>query len=119
MLHEKLKDFRKAAHLTQQQVSDTIGVKRSAYAYYEIGKSTPKLNILKKLADLYGVTIDELLENSEIASVAQSDEPDFVTGWSTTDKFNDLSAFEQSVLLKIRLMSKEQKAQLMEYLCKI
>lgn len=118
MLHEKLKDFRKAAHLTQQQVSDAIGVKRSAYAYYEIGKSTPKLNILKRIADLYAITIDELLENSAMDSVAQSDEPDFDIGWSTTDKFSDLSAFEQSVLLKIRLMSKEQKAQLMEYLCK-
>lgn len=117
MLHEKLKDFRKAAHLTQQQVSDAIGVKRSAYAYYEIGKSTPKLNILKRIADLYGITVDKLLENSAADNVAQSDEPNFDTGWSTTDKFNDLSAFEQSVLLKIRLMSKEQKAQLMDYLC--
>lgn len=117
MLNEKLKNYRKAAQLTQQKVADIIGVQRSAYAYYEIGKSTPKLPILKKLAKLYNISVDELIANNTLGNVAQSGDPDFDSRWSTTDKFNDLSDFEKSVIMKVRLMSMEQKNQLMDFLC--
>lgn len=118
MLNEKLKCYRKAAHLTQQEVADAIGIQRSAYAYYEIGKSTPKLPCLKNLAALYNISVDELLNSDAADKVAQLDDPDFKTEWSTSDKFNDLSDFEKSVVMKVRLMSKDDKNKLMDYLCK-
>lgn len=113
-----LKDLRKKAHLTQQQVADAIGIQRGTYAYYELDKSTPKTAAMIDIANLYRITVDELIGNVPAKRVAQNSEPIIETDWSTTDKFNDLSSFEQSVLLKIRLMSKDEKNKLAEYLSK-
>lgn len=112
---EKIKSYRKDAGLTQEKVSEIIGVKRSAYAYYEIGKSTPKFPVLMKLAAMYNTTTDELLDVEEVKSVAQKST---AQEWSTTDDFSDLSPFEKMVVMKTRLMSKKEKDALAEYLGK-
>lgn len=40
-LSELLRLYRETAELTQKQLSDQIGINRSTYAYYEIGRSQP------------------------------------------------------------------------------
>lgn len=117
-LPEKLRSYRKEAGLTQQQVADALSMNRSAYAYYETGKSSPKLNVLKDLSNLYNTTVDELLEEEQESNNLQTANPLGKLEWDTTDKFNELSDFEKSVLLKIRLMSAREKDALMNYLCK-
>ena len=112
---EKIKSYRKAAGLTQEKVAEIIGVKRSAYAYYETGKSKPKLPILMKIASIYNTTADDLLDVEEVKKVAQKD---LDQEWSTADDFTDLSPFEKMVVMKTRMMSKKQKDELMEYLSK-
>jgi len=47
--------------LSQQQVAERLGVKRSVVSSYENSVSTPPAGILIKLATLYGVTTDYLL----------------------------------------------------------
>lgn len=117
-----IKKYRKSAGLTQQQVADAIGVKRSAYAYYEVGKSVPKLNALKKLALIYKTTVDGLIDNTEPiknnlhANCDPVNEFAKNSGWEFNDGINMLSEYEQSVLLKVRLMSYDQKVELMNYL---
>ncbi len=110
-----LKTYRKEAKLTQQQVADALEIKRSAYAYYEIGKSAPKLPTLKNIAKLYNISVDVLLEENghELDSVEQSYSNEF----AIKDSFNELSSFEQAVVLKMRLMSNEEKKKLAEMLC--
>jgi transcriptional regulator with XRE-family HTH domain len=117
-LPEKLRSYRKEAGLTQQQVADAIGMNRSAYAYYEVGKSSPKLSVLKKISELYNTTVDKLLEEKQESDILQAANPLGNLEWDTTDKFNELSDFEKSVLLKVRLMSTKEKEALMNYLCK-
>ena len=41
-----LKACRQKAGITQAQFAETIGVKRSAYAYYESGRTKPKFETL-------------------------------------------------------------------------
>ncbi len=55
---ERLKSARKACCFTQQQVADLIGVDRSTYAYYELGTTTPSLDKLILLADVFKTDID-------------------------------------------------------------
>ena len=113
-LASKIKALRKSAGLTQQQVADALEIKRSAYAYYEIGKSFPKLSVIKKMAALFNVTGDELLSEEQDSDLHANS--NFDLGWRTTDGFNQLSDFEQSVLLRVRLMSYEDREKLMDYL---
>lgn len=56
-----LKILRKEKGLTQTQLANAVGLGRQAYAYYEKGEREPSPETLCKLADFFGVTVDELL----------------------------------------------------------
>ena len=47
---------------SQNAVAEGIGINTKTYARYEAGKSEMKASVLKKVADYYGMTIDELFE---------------------------------------------------------
>lgn len=60
MNFELLKQLRIEKGLKQREVAEVIGVGRNAYLYYEQGKIDPPFSRMKKLADLYGVSLDDL-----------------------------------------------------------
>ena len=51
---------RGAYGLTQQELSDRVGLKQSTYAMYESGKRLPSDENKIKLAKFYGMTVQEL-----------------------------------------------------------
>jgi transcriptional regulator with XRE-family HTH domain len=53
-----LRDYRE---MTQQQVADFLNVNRSTYSYYENGKTEPSITTLMRMAELFNVTLDSLL----------------------------------------------------------
>lgn len=55
-----IKEWRKAANLTQGQLADMIGVTQPAVAYWESGISAPSLLNLIAMAKALGCTIDQL-----------------------------------------------------------
>ena len=59
---EKLRELRKKKGLTHQEVADRLGVTRSAYSNYESGFRTPNVEMACKLAKLYGVRVEHLLD---------------------------------------------------------
>lgn len=52
---ELLKSLRLKQSFTQKQVASILGVSRQSYSKYENGSVTPPLEIIEKLASLYGV----------------------------------------------------------------
>jgi len=52
--------LRRERGLTQRQVAEAVGIRQSAYAMIESGHRHPRKAIEKKLADFFGVTVDEL-----------------------------------------------------------
>ena len=56
----KLKDIRKAKHLTQKQLSLLCNVSQGKICEYEQGKSLPPLDTAAKLATALDCTLDEL-----------------------------------------------------------
>lgn len=54
----KLKHLRKTRKLTQQEIADKVDIKRSTISNYEIGRRTPHLKDLQKLAGAFGVGLD-------------------------------------------------------------
>lgn len=52
-LSQNLKCVRKACNLSQQEVADYLGIDRTSYAYYEIGKSEPSYIALEQLLDYF------------------------------------------------------------------
>lgn len=53
-----LKYLRKRVGLTQTTVANTIGIAQQTYAGYENGKHEPSIEIMIRLANLYGLSMD-------------------------------------------------------------
>lgn len=70
-LGEKLTQVRKAAGLTQADVAAKLNVSRQAVSRWESGQSKPSTEKLLALSDLYGTSLDQLL-NAENPVVAAS-----------------------------------------------
>ena len=62
-LSETLKDHRTRCKMTQEFVAESLWVSRQAVSKWETGETDPTMSNLVLLAQLYGVTLAELLEN--------------------------------------------------------
>lgn len=55
---EKLKTLRKGRKLTQQELSEKLGISRVTISNYEVGRRSPHLSDLRRFAEFYGVGLD-------------------------------------------------------------
>ena len=62
---EKLKQARKEAGLSQEQLAEKLSVSRSAIAKWETDKGMPDVNNLKVMSQLLNVSVDYLLDDEE------------------------------------------------------
>lgn len=60
----KCRELRKERAISQRQLADRLGISRSTVAMWETGASRPDSQSLKTLSDLFGVSIDYLLDNN-------------------------------------------------------
>lgn len=61
MKYPNIAKMREEHELTQVNVAAHLNVLQTTYSKYERGAITPPIDILIKLSDLYGVTIDYLV----------------------------------------------------------
>jgi len=61
----KIIELRKQNNYTQAFVAEKLGIKQSSYQKYEADKARPEYENLVKLAKLYDVSIDYLLDNED------------------------------------------------------
>ena len=65
MLKENMSMLRNINGYSQEEVAEKVGVSRQAYAKWEKGETVPDVERCQKLAELYGVTIDSLINFSD------------------------------------------------------
>jgi transcriptional regulator with XRE-family HTH domain len=58
-------DCRKAKGLTQEQLAKLLGVTQGTVSQWENGLTHPAFNMLPRLANALGVTVDELIGKEE------------------------------------------------------
>ena len=56
---------REKAGVSQAAVAKELGITGAAVCQWEKGKTSPKLPMLRKIAKLYGCSVDALVENTE------------------------------------------------------
>ena len=61
MLHDNLFHYRKMLRLSQEEMAERVGVSRQAYAKWESGDTVPELRYCTVLANLFDITLDELV----------------------------------------------------------
>ena len=64
----RLRELRSLAKMTQQEVSDHLGIQRSTYAYYETGAIEPPLSLIQAIAAEYRVTVGYLFGEEDVAT---------------------------------------------------
>lgn len=65
VLSYRLKELRKKNHYTQEFISSSLNLGRSAYSNYELGKRMPSLDIIVDFAEFYQVSLGYLLFSDE------------------------------------------------------
>ena len=101
---EKIKILRTKFGLTQKEVADALEIERSTYTYYELGKTTPSWNVVKKLAQIFQIVPYDLLEeqNKYIMSDVLSSEGENIN-------ICNLNSSEKKIILALRTIPAQNK----------
>lgn len=128
LLSTKLKELRKVHSYTQDDVACAIGVVRQTYSHYETGKRTPSSEILFKLAGLYNISVDDLLQLTmdidrniyyDAPAPTQSSEDlagflEYFNNPSNQRKFQMFNNLEKELLYYFEKLSETDKRELIE-----
>ena len=102
---------RKQMGLTQANISAAIGIERSRYAHYE-NKTMPSALVLRKLALVLNISIDELLRSPEdFLKMGEGNTANLLGSY----EFNQLKTEEKELILKFRLLTVDSKADVNKY----
>lgn len=66
----RLKEIRLQKGLSQKKIADELCCSPSVYSRYETGDRQPPIEVLIKLSEILGVTVDYMIENCNVASYA-------------------------------------------------
>ena len=69
-VHERIKELRNQLHLSQDYVAKYLGISRSTYTQMENGKRKVLADEVAQLSNLFGVSTDSLLNNTELSQPA-------------------------------------------------
>ena len=61
MFSENLIQLRKINHMSQEELADKVAVSRQTLSKWETGDSLPNIEKSKLLAEIFGVTLDDLV----------------------------------------------------------
>ncbi|MDR0913573.1 MAG: helix-turn-helix domain-containing protein [Oscillospiraceae bacterium] len=105
---ENLRTHRIGCRLTQQQVADALGIDRTTYTCYECNRTEPNIEMLKRLTDIFNISYDQLLPAATMKSAVA--DPNAVK----KDKMYELSKFEQSLLVKMRTLTADERLDIVD-----
>lgn len=105
----RLLQYRKKMNLSQEELAAKIGVSRQAVSKWERAEASPDTDNLILLADIYGVSLDELLKGEkETESETQSEEPENNAennpDSDTTYKKSDKVSFKHGIHVDSRMV---------------
>ncbi len=73
-LGERIKNQRTRAGLSQERVAELVGVSRQSVTKWESGQSAPSTENLFRLAEIFGTTVDMLLDMPDEKNLQSADQ---------------------------------------------
>ena len=110
MLGKTIAKLRKSKGLTQAKFADMIHVTQGAVSQWETGRTSPDVQQMFILADLFGVTVDAL--SSGTATIAKPD-THTITPPPAQEKASADDPLTEQIMAKARLMNEEELRQLL------
>lgn len=96
----KLKQYRVACGLTQDQVASVLNINRTTYTKYETGVSEPSHELLGRIVSLFGTDFNSVLGEKDVyeGSIFDNKMPMF-----------NLTKDEQNIVIALRSFSNDEK----------
>lgn len=63
--NNKLYELRKQKGFSQEELANRLNVSRQTVSKWEVGESTPDMEKLVAISDLFGISLDELVKGEE------------------------------------------------------
>ncbi|PCK71246.1 helix-turn-helix domain-containing protein [Paenibacillus larvae] len=96
----RIKKLREEKGLTQDELAEMLGMKRTNIANYEAGRVIPPGNVLRDLADIFAVSTDYLLgreTSGEVYTIAAHHDGEW-----TEEELEEIERFKEFVKSKRR-----------------
>jgi len=74
-LPERLKELRAEKELSQAKLANILGMPQQTYATWETGKAQPDIDMLQRLADFHGTSVDYLIGKAKSLYDPEEDTP--------------------------------------------
>ncbi len=71
-MYKRIRDLREDADLTQAQIANMLMCSQRVYSNYERGELNVPCEILVKLADIHGVSVDYILNRTDKKEINKS-----------------------------------------------
>lgn len=65
MTHERIRNLREDEDMTQQQMAELLFINRRTYSGYETGARMIPPEVLGKIADIFGTSVDYLMGRTD------------------------------------------------------
>ena len=79
--HNKLYNLRKQKGLSQEELANRLNVSRQTISKWEVGDSTPEMEKLIAISDMFGISLDELVMDKEPIQMDEtSSKSEFTSG---------------------------------------
>ena len=110
-LAANLRRLRNDHNYTQTQLGKKLNISRQAYSNYETGKRIPDVDMLIRIADIYHVSLEQLITQTRTKSRIINDNsgPYFIGAPSKTENLLHLTAEEINLLTKFRNASEDDR----------
>jgi len=80
MIGQRLKELREEKKLTKRDMAKLLNIHETSYGKYELDSREPSLDMLKKIASYFNVSIDYLMETSNIKNPQKNQDMVVIAG---------------------------------------
>ncbi len=111
-LTSNLRKYRKAFGYTQDRLSARLNITRQTYSNYERSNRIPDLDLLIKLCDIYGITLEQLILQPFNQNYVIREDPSYAHTLAVDEKTNDvlyITRSEMELILQYRESSEETR----------
>ena len=89
-----LKELRKAKNLTQEQLAERLNISGRTVSRWETGNNMPDISLLVELAELYDVSIPEIIDGERKSETMEREVKE------VAEKMSDYAGTEKETLIK-------------------
>ena len=100
----KLTEYRTQKGLTQEELGKILGVSNKAVSKWENGSAMPRLDMMIKITEYFGVSIDEFIDNTVKSASEKEMEQKYIKLYNEKMKKNKLIRFLLLIILPLYIL---------------